>query len=152
MANVRWTADKNIKFINEYQRQDCLWDPKHPQYKNRNAREAAYKSIMEVMNMETIKDVIGKIRTLRNTYNNEILKVKKCYTTGMATDELYVSKIPWLTHMDFLKNIDGYTRECKCFYFIISTKNINTVFAFNKSFCLAILDALVQQSSQYNVL
>ncbi|KAM3961432.1 uncharacterized protein ACR2FA_004546 [Aphomia sociella] len=111
MANQRWTADKNIQFINEYQRNECLWDPKHPQYKNRDAREAAYKVIMEVMQMETVKDVVGKIRTLRNTYNNETLKAKKCNATGMATDELYISKIPWLPHMGFLKNIDSYTRE-----------------------------------------
>ncbi|KAL4703630.1 hypothetical protein ACJJTC_007657 [Scirpophaga incertulas] len=111
MANQRWTPDKNIKFINEYQRNECLWDPKHPQYKNRDAREAAYKVIMEFMEMGSVKDVVSKIRILRNTYNNEMLKAKKFNTTGMGTDELYVSKIPWLAHMDFLKNIDSYTRE-----------------------------------------
>ncbi|TLM24450.1 hypothetical protein FEC38_19100 [Acinetobacter baumannii] len=26
---------KKIQFINEYQRQECLWDPKHLQYKNK---------------------------------------------------------------------------------------------------------------------
>ncbi|XP_053625557.1 uncharacterized protein LOC128683690 [Plodia interpunctella] len=108
MSSPRWTADKNIKFINEYQRKECLWDPKHPQYKNRYAREAAYKKIMEVMQMEHVKDVIGRIRILRNTFNNETLKAKKCSATGMP---IYVSKIPWLSHMDFLKNIDGHTRE-----------------------------------------
>ncbi|CAK1592473.1 unnamed protein product [Parnassius mnemosyne] len=29
----------------------------------------------------------------------------------MGTDEVYVSKIPWLPHMHFLKIIDSYTRE-----------------------------------------
>ncbi|CAH1954629.1 unnamed protein product [Acanthoscelides obtectus] len=111
MANQRWTADKNIQFINEYQRNECLWDPKHPDYKNRDARDAGYKAIMEVMQMESVKDVICKIRTLRNTYNNEVMKTKKSNTTGMATDEQYISKIPWIPHMDFLKNTDGYARE-----------------------------------------
>ncbi|CAK1594254.1 unnamed protein product [Parnassius mnemosyne] len=111
MANQRWSVDKNIKFINEYQRNECLWDPKHPQYKNRNAREAAYKVIMETMEMDTVKEVVSKIRILRNTYNNELLKAKKCNTTGMGTDEVYMSKIPWLPHMHILKNIDSYTRE-----------------------------------------
>lgn len=45
------TPDKNIKFFNEYQRNECLWDPKHPLYKNREAREAAYKVIMETTEM-----------------------------------------------------------------------------------------------------
>lgn len=111
MANQRWSLDKNIKFINEYQRNECLWDPKHPLYKNREAREAAYKVIMEAMEMGTVKEVVSKIRILRNTYNNELLKGKKCTKTGMGTNEVYVSKIPWLIHMDFLKNIDSYTRE-----------------------------------------
>ncbi|CAG5059867.1 unnamed protein product [Parnassius apollo] len=69
--------DKNIQFINAYQLNECLWDPKHPQYKNRDAREAAYKRIKEAMQMETVKDVVSKIRILRNTYNNELLKAKK---------------------------------------------------------------------------
>lgn len=59
----------------------------------------------------TVKEVVSKIRILRNTYNNELLKGKKCTKTGMGTNEVYVSKIPWLIHMDFLKNIDSYTRE-----------------------------------------
>ncbi|XP_037874533.2 uncharacterized protein LOC119628408 isoform X2 [Bombyx mori] len=111
MANQRWSTEKNIQFINEYHRQECLWDPKHLQYKNRDARDAAYKIIMEAMEMQCVKEVVGKIRSLRNTYNNELLKAKKSNTTGMATDDLYISKIPWLCRLDFLKNIDSYTRE-----------------------------------------
>ncbi|CAB3249210.1 unnamed protein product [Arctia plantaginis] len=111
MANQRWSTNKNIQFINEYQRQECLWDPKHLQYKNWDARDAAYKIIMEAMEMQNVKEVVAKIRSLRNTYNNELLKAKKSNTTGMATNDLYISKIPWQCHLDFLKNIDSYTRE-----------------------------------------
>ncbi|CAG5051365.1 unnamed protein product [Parnassius apollo] len=60
MANHRWTGDKNIQFINAYQLNECRWDPIHPQYKNRDAREAAYKRIKEAMQMETVKDVTSK--------------------------------------------------------------------------------------------
>lgn len=157
MANQRWSTDKNIQLINEYQRQECLWDPKHLQYKNRDARDAAYKIIMEAMEMQNVKEVVGKIRSLRNTYNNESLKTKKSNTTGMATNDLYISKIPWLSHLDFLKNIDSYTRE--------NTENVVSIiystilqwmfrfclFAFKKSFALAILHSHVQQSSPYNL-
>ncbi|CAF4837798.1 unnamed protein product [Pieris macdunnoughi] len=110
MANQRWSADKNIQFINEYQREECLWDPNHPQYKLRDARDVAYKTIMETMEMQNVKEVVGKIRSLRNTYNNELLKTTKS-NTGMGINKLYISKIPWLSHLDFLKNIDSYTRE-----------------------------------------
>lgn len=101
MANQRWHSDKNIEFIKEYQHHRCLWDSKNNQYKVRRVREAAYKSIMEAMNMESVKDVISKIRTLRNTYNNETLKATK---KRNSTGELYISKIPWLSHLDFIKN------------------------------------------------
>ncbi|XP_045529961.1 uncharacterized protein LOC123717799 [Pieris brassicae] len=111
MTNQRWSADKNIQFINEYQREECLWDPNHPQYKLRDARDAAYKTIMKTMEMQNIKEVVGKIRSLRNTYNNELLKAKKSHTTGMGTNKLYISKISWLSHLDFLKKIDSNTRE-----------------------------------------
>ncbi|KAL0821609.1 hypothetical protein ABMA28_005059 [Loxostege sticticalis] len=104
MGNHRWGADQNIQFINEYQRHECLWDPKHPQYKNKLAREAAYKTMMQATEMESMVDVVSKIRILRNTYNNEILKAKK--SMEMA-DKLYVSKIPWLNHLDFIKNIES---------------------------------------------
>lgn len=106
MANYRWPADKNVQFITEYKRHECLWDPNHFQYKNRGVRTAAYQNILETMGMETIKDVISKIRILRNTYNNELLKARKM---SAEIDEVYVSKIPWLSHMDFLQQID--TRE-----------------------------------------
>nr|XP_021208640.1 uncharacterized protein LOC110386542 [Bombyx mori] len=66
---------------------------------------------MEAMEMQYVKEVVSKIRSLRNTYNNELLKAKKSNTTGMATNDLYISKIPWLCRLDFLKNIDSYTRE-----------------------------------------
>lgn len=104
MGNHRWGADQNIQFINEYQRHECLWDPKHPQYKNKHVREAAYKTMMQATEMESMVDVVSKIRILRNTYNNEILKAKK--SMEMA-DKLYVSKIPWLNHLDFIKNIES---------------------------------------------
>lgn len=111
MNNQRWPADKNIQFITEYQRHECLWDPKHPQYKNRPVRESAYKEIMHVMEMDTVKDVIGKIRSLRNTFNNEMLKAKKYDALAASPEEFYHSKIPWLPYMDFLKNIEFNTRE-----------------------------------------
>ncbi|CAH0599346.1 unnamed protein product [Chrysodeixis includens] len=75
---------------------------------------------METMEMGDVKAVIAKIRTLRNTYNNETLKAKKKNTTGMATNELYISKIPWLAHLDFLRNIDSYARE--------NTENVVSLF------------------------
>lgn len=109
MADGRWDSATNIKFIEAYKQQVCLWDPKNPEYKNREQRYVAYRNIIEAMAMDlTVKFVISKIRSLRNTYNNEMLKSKKSVMNGR--NRIYKSKIPWLDSLDFLKNIDSCTR------------------------------------------
>lgn len=107
MAAARWDSATNIRFIEAYQQQVCLWDLQNPEYKSRSARKLAYRNIRDAMDMDlTEKGVILKIRSLRNTYNNELLKFKKSVTTG----QIYKSKIPWLDSMDCLMNIVSSTR------------------------------------------
>lgn len=72
-----------------YQQNECLWDLKQPQYQNRYAWEAAYKAITEAVEMETAKDVICKIWTLRNTYNNERMKGKNPTTSFLSWQLLF---------------------------------------------------------------
>ncbi|GBP34895.1 hypothetical protein EVAR_26484_1 [Eumeta japonica] len=111
---ARWDAEMNMKFLEEYRKHVCLWDPRELSYKHREAREVAYKSIADAMGMGmTVTSVIAKIRTLRNTYNNEILKAKKAAAKG----KMYMSKIPWLPSMEFLKDIEPLTRKNNLDYF-----------------------------------
>ncbi|XP_028038280.1 uncharacterized protein LOC114249014 [Bombyx mandarina] len=91
---------------------------------------------MEAMEMQCVKEVVGKIRSLRNTYNNELLKAKKSNTTGMATNDLYISKIPWLCSLDFLKNIDSYTRENTENMAVDALENVSTQHFSNDEFDL----------------
>lgn len=51
---AKWDTEETVTFIEEYHRHDCLWDPKNPLYKNRDAREAAYRKLIEVMKINGI--------------------------------------------------------------------------------------------------
>nr|CAI5848318.1 unnamed protein product [Callosobruchus analis] len=81
----------------------------------------------------TVKDVIFKIRSLRNIYNSEKLKLKKSCDHYIYTI-LYKSKIPWLGSLDVLKNIDSCTRT--------NTSSLVTIYIF----VTFISDALINES------
>ncbi|XP_041974617.1 uncharacterized protein LOC121729943 isoform X2 [Aricia agestis] len=93
----RWTAEKSIEFLQIYKKFECLWNPKHEKYKNLLARNHAYKDIMEVMGMDSVKVVKAKIRSLRTTHYNETLKAKKNFN--------YVSRISWVPYLDFINDV-----------------------------------------------
>jgi hypothetical protein len=48
---TKWNSEKSIDFIQEYKTQECLWNLKSPQYKNKQMGEAAYKQIVDAMDI-----------------------------------------------------------------------------------------------------
>ncbi|XP_026739262.1 uncharacterized protein LOC113502080 [Trichoplusia ni] len=102
---AKWDTEKTIMFIEEY-RHDCLWEPKNNLYKNRDARESAYRKLIELMHLNgivmTAKDVKNKIRSLRTTFFAELAKIEKSKTTGSGTSNIYTPKLSWFNTMNFL--------------------------------------------------
>lgn len=72
----RWKPADIEKFLELYERYPCLWDYKIPEYKDRNAKEHSWTEIIKFMGKIdfTVKKAKEKIRVLRNTYSNELMK------------------------------------------------------------------------------
>ena len=68
-----------------------------PTYKNKNNRQAAIENIIEEMGIPGfgIVEVKNKIKNLRSTYNQEVLKIKKSAKSGSGSEDLYTPPMKW---------------------------------------------------------
>lgn len=103
----RWSSQENVKFVNLYRDQENLWNVFDSQYKNRDARRTSLQHIVTEMNIPrfTEKDVAKKIKNLRSTYNQELLKIEKSKKSGSGTDDMYKPSIKWFDIMDYIMKI-----------------------------------------------
>uniref|UniRef100_A0A1A9W1Q2 MADF domain-containing protein n=1 Tax=Glossina brevipalpis TaxID=37001 RepID=A0A1A9W1Q2_9MUSC len=67
------------EFIEMYKAEECLWQPKHPDYSNNSARNTAYdKLVKKLIEVEPEPDrnmVIRKINSLRSAFRRELRKI-----------------------------------------------------------------------------
>ena len=72
----RWSEGETIKFVELYRDYECLWDTTKACYKNNQMRQAALEKTVAEMGMEdfTLADARQKIKSLRNTYGQELNK------------------------------------------------------------------------------
>jgi hypothetical protein len=98
---TKWNSKKAIAFIQEYKTHECLWNFQSPQYKNKQLREAAYKQIVDAMDITefVIPKVKNKIKNLRSTYAQEMKKVQESKKSGAGVDNVYESNIQWLKEL-----------------------------------------------------
>ncbi|KAF6206515.1 hypothetical protein GE061_017748 [Apolygus lucorum] len=66
----RFNLESNIKFIEEYRKHPCLWDPGDPQYMKHAPRFRSYEEIARSMNYPGLDaaSVRSKIKILRSCY------------------------------------------------------------------------------------
>ncbi|KAF5301965.1 hypothetical protein FQA39_LY10535 [Lamprigera yunnana] len=76
-----------------------------PNYKNRDLRNAFLQHIAKEMKLEKVADVTKKIKNLRSTYNQEIIKIAKSKQRGSGTDDEYKPSIKWFDLMDYIMKI-----------------------------------------------
>nr|CAD7569859.1 unnamed protein product [Timema californicum] len=108
MSVYRMNRDQLLKFIHLYKDSECLWNVQIPSYKDRDARDQAYKHIVNEMKIIGFgpKEVAQKIKNVRTTYKQELNKIKKSETSGSSPDELYKPKVPWFDYVDtFLRKV-----------------------------------------------
>lgn len=98
--SVRWSEDVTMKFVTEYVRHECLWDARTEEYKSKQARQAAYTEIEDVMDIEGFgsKEIVKKIKNIRSTYSQELKKVKDSKKSGTGT--LYIPSLKWYATLD----------------------------------------------------
>ncbi|XP_035435903.1 uncharacterized protein LOC118266533 [Spodoptera frugiperda] len=92
--NVCFTERETARLVNIYKDYDCLWNPKHEAYRDQATRLAAYKEILEKLNIPNlkVKDVPIKIKNLRSTYYQEIKRIRRSVRAGGPT---YKPKVSW---------------------------------------------------------
>lgn len=87
-----------LDFLEYYQQYPCLWDKSSPDYKNRQMRDEAERVLLELAGFENVKTLRAKIRSIRGTYNNELLKIKKSATTVSGADDIHKPKLHWFSN------------------------------------------------------
>lgn len=101
----RWTSEQNIKFVELYKDQTNLWNCLDPNYKNRDLRKASLEHIRMELGLQDTNEVTKKIKNLRSTYNQELLKIEKSKKSGCGTDDIYKPSIKWFDAMDYIMKI-----------------------------------------------
>nr|CAH7742650.1 unnamed protein product [Callosobruchus chinensis] len=98
---------ENLKLVQLYRDNECLWDLKSQNYRNKEMRATALQNIAQEMNLEEFgpTDVKNKIKNLRATYYLELDKIKKSSKSG-AGGNVYTPKVKWFEEMDaFIRNV-----------------------------------------------
>lgn len=110
----RWNEETTLKFVQLYREKPCLWDIKTPIYKNKQARDSAYKEIEDTMGIEGfgVQEIKNKIKNLRSTYSQEKKKIKDSMKSGAGSNDIYIPNVRWFKEMDqFLRVLEENKRH-----------------------------------------
>ena len=103
----KFSADETLKLVQLYREQECLWNIRCDEYKNKQIRTSALQQILKEMGINGIKieDIKSKIKSIRNTYLLEVDKIEKSTRSG-AGGNVYVPRVPWFEELNsFIKNV-----------------------------------------------
>lgn len=104
----KWRDIHTDKFLDFYREQEGLWNVSSSEYKNKNAREAAYNKICSGLNLPglTVEDVKNKIKILRTNYKTELNKIIKSEKSGSGAEDIYIPRVFWFKKADsFLRGV-----------------------------------------------
>ncbi|XP_071445562.1 uncharacterized protein [Hetaerina americana] len=93
----KWSTEKIIHFLEEYKNHPCLWDSRHRQYKSKNDRIGAEVEILRKMKLQSMDLNVFriKVRNIRNTYRQEVMKILKNSKPDAGADGVFVPKLRW---------------------------------------------------------
>ncbi|CAH2088578.1 unnamed protein product [Euphydryas editha] len=100
----------NLKFVQLYREEECLWNASIPSYKDKQMRDSSLEKIRDILNKDgiemSIKEIKNKIKNLRATYCQELTKIEKSERSEAGTAEVYKPKIIWFEEMhNFIKKV-----------------------------------------------
>ncbi|CAG9787423.1 unnamed protein product [Diatraea saccharalis] len=73
-----WNNDVVLEFVELYRRQQLLWDPKHPSYRNRSEIAAAWLSIQRSLSIQcSISELKRKKESLMTSFRMHFSKKKR---------------------------------------------------------------------------
>lgn len=115
-AEGAWSMEETIEFLDRFEMENILWDPKHPEHKDRNLVHDAWKRIQTGFSVDySVKFLKRKKDYLLSRYRKLARKVKTTKTTGKATSEVYVPE--WFAY----QRMDSFLHGVNC-----KTKGKNT--------------------------
>ncbi|XP_030747994.1 uncharacterized protein LOC115876384 [Sitophilus oryzae] len=101
---MEWSNETVLEFLKYFKMEPVIWNPKHPEHKNRHVVHDAWKRLEEKMDHRfTIKELKKKKDALMATYRKIALKAMKA---AMVKEELF--KTDWFAHeamSDFLSDV-----------------------------------------------
>lgn len=108
--DIKWDANQIISFLEIYEKYDCLWDASSPSYLKRDVKNKAFECILKQLIDDgykiTLDQLKSKIKSLKDTYRNELNKIKKSSKSGAATEDVYKPKLSWFSKADaFLRRV-----------------------------------------------
>lgn len=104
------SGDVNLKFVELYREEECLWNASISSYKNKSMRDSSLQKICAELNtigiQMTVNEVKNKIKNLRATYCQMLSKIEKSTRSGAGANEEYKPKLSWFEEMhSFIKNV-----------------------------------------------
>ncbi|XP_047031103.1 uncharacterized protein LOC124638248 [Helicoverpa zea] len=96
---VHLTEYDMARLVGIYRDYDCLWNMNHELYRDNEARQAAYKEILQKLDIKdlTVKDIPNKIKNLRSSYYQELKRIKR---HARINDTPYQPKLMWFAALD----------------------------------------------------
>uniref|UniRef100_A0A2A4JNV3 MADF domain-containing protein n=1 Tax=Heliothis virescens TaxID=7102 RepID=A0A2A4JNV3_HELVI len=119
---VHLTEYGMARLVGIYRDYECLWNINHHLYRDNEARQAAYKEILQRLDIKdlTIKDIPNKIKNLRSSYYQELKKIKR---NERISGTPYQPTLVWFAALDeFLRPF----RTERSLFKQVSRKNENS--------------------------
>ena len=101
MAKQEWSRVDIEEMIVEYEGRPSLWDVSSPEYRDRNKKTEAWKTLAVKLDRE-IGEVQRKIHNLRNQFCQELKKSGET-NSGQATAQTSKSRWPYFDSLKFIK-------------------------------------------------
>lgn len=98
VQQFRFEPDITFKFIVLYKNNPCLYDTRHPDYKNKMERQMCINNMVEEMDIPGFfnSQCKSKIKNIRSAYCQDLKKIK----IAMRGGYIYTPSCTWFSFVD----------------------------------------------------
>ncbi|XP_016664777.1 uncharacterized protein LOC107885617 [Acyrthosiphon pisum] len=103
---MEWSNDLILEFLELYEQEPCIWNPKHPQHKIRNSVNDSWNNISKNLSQKyTICELKKKKDSLMATYRKLANRVKSSKKTGSGSEDIF--KPDWFVYEIMARFLHG---------------------------------------------
>lgn len=104
MSAIDWKRGATEVLLKLYKEHPILYNMRHPKYYNKNERQMALNTIIDLLEDHrpgtSTNDILKKIQTMRTQFGQEYGKVKRAQDKGIQ----YVPTVWWYNYLSFLRH------------------------------------------------